>query len=85
MIPLVQEMSAAMDVEPVIWALVLGADFGGNATVVGASANVVVASMSESRGHPISFIRYLRYGIPAALLTLAVAAVDIWLRTTVFA
>ena len=85
MIPLVQEMSAVMDVEPVIWALVLGADFGGNATVVGASANVVVASMSESRGHPISFIRYLRYGIPAALLTVAVAAVDIWLRTTVFA
>lgn len=85
MIPLVQEMSAVMDVEPVIWALVLGADFGGNATVVGASANVVVASMSESRGHPISFIRYLRYGIPAALLTLVVAAVDIWLRTTVFA
>ena len=85
MIPLVQEMSTVMDVEPVIWALVLGADFGGNATVVGASANVVVASMSESRGHPISFIRYLRYGIPAALLTLVVAAVDIWLRTTVFA
>jgi Na+/H+ antiporter NhaD/arsenite permease-like protein len=83
MIPLVHEMSSVMDVEPVIWALVLGADFGGNATVVGASANVVVASMSESRGHPISFIGYLRYGVPATLLTMVVAAGDIWLRTTI--
>ena len=84
MIPLVQEMRTVMDIEPVIWALILGADFGGNATVVGASANVVVASMSESRGHPITFGRYLRYGLPATFLTVLVAAADIWLRTTVF-
>ena len=84
MIPLVQEMRTVMDIEPVIWALILGADFGGNATVVGASANVVVASMSESRGHPITFGRYFRYGLPATFLTVLVAAADIWLRTTVF-
>jgi Na+/H+ antiporter NhaD/arsenite permease-like protein len=84
MIPLVQEMGNVMDIEPIIWALVLGADFGGNATVIGASANVVVASMSESRGHPITFVRYLRYGLPATLITVLVAAADIWLRTTVF-
>jgi Na+/H+ antiporter NhaD/arsenite permease-like protein len=84
MIPLVQEMGTVMDIEPVIWALILGADFGGNATVIGASANVVVASMSESRGHPITFVRYLRYGLPATLITVLVAAADIWLRTTVF-
>ncbi len=84
MIPLVQEMGTVMDIEPVIWALVLGADFGGNATVIGASANVVVASMSESRGYPITFVQYLRYGVPATLITMLVAAADIWLRTTVF-
>jgi len=63
---------------------VLGADFGGNATVIGASANVVVASMSESRGYPITFVQYLRYGLPATLITVLVAAGDIWLRTTLF-
>jgi Na+/H+ antiporter NhaD/arsenite permease-like protein len=81
MIPLVQELKGVMDIEPVIWALVLGADFGGNATVIGASANVVVASMSESRGYPITFGAYLRYGIPAALLTMSVATADILIRT----
>ncbi|MBI2324316.1 MAG: ArsB/NhaD family transporter [Chloroflexi bacterium] len=84
MIPLVQEMKSTMDIEPVIWALVLGADFGGNATVIGASANVVVASMSESRGHPITFRGYLKYGVPATLLTMLVATADIWIRTTFF-
>ena len=84
MIPLVKELGTSMDIEPVIWALILGADFGGNATVIGASANVVVSSMSEAKGHPISFMRYLRYGVPATLLILTVAAVDIWLRTTLF-
>jgi Na+/H+ antiporter NhaD/arsenite permease-like protein len=84
MIPLVQELKSAMDIEPVIWALVLGADFGGNATIVGASANVVVASMSESRGYPITFRAYLKYGIPATLLTMVVATGDIWIRTTFF-
>jgi Na+/H+ antiporter NhaD/arsenite permease-like protein len=84
MIPLVQELKGTMDIEPVIWALVLGADFGGNATVIGASANVVVASMSESRGHPITFRGYLKYGIPATFLTMVVATADIWVRTTLF-
>ncbi len=83
MIPLVQELSRSMPIETVIWALVLGADFGGNATVVGASANVVVASMSESHGHPIRFTQYLRYGVPATLLTMLVATVDVLVRTAV--
>ncbi|MBI2325419.1 MAG: ArsB/NhaD family transporter [Chloroflexi bacterium] len=81
MIPLVQELAKAMPIEAVIWALVLGADLGGNATIVGASANVVVASMSEARGHPIGFVAYLRYGIPATLVTMAVATADVAIRT----
>jgi Na+/H+ antiporter NhaD/arsenite permease-like protein len=80
MVPLIQELGQTLDVEPLIWALVIGADFGGNATIVGASANVVVSSMSESRGHPISFRRYLRYGVPATILTMLVGTVDIWIR-----
>ena len=59
-----------------------GADFGGNATVIGASANVVVASMSESRGHRIGFGQYLRYGVPATLVTMLVATGDMLIRTS---
>jgi Na+/H+ antiporter NhaD/arsenite permease-like protein len=84
MVPLVQELGQTVNVEPLVWALALGANFGGNATVVGASANVVVASMSESRGHPISFMHYLKYGVPATLLTMIVSTIDIWLRYLVF-
>jgi Na+/H+ antiporter NhaD/arsenite permease-like protein len=84
MVPLVQDVGRVMNVEPLIWALSLGANFGGNATIIGASANVVVASMSEARGHPISFVSYLRYGVPATLATMLVATVDIWLRYLVF-
>ncbi len=84
MIPLVQELGRQMNVEPLIWALALGANLGGNATVVGASANVVVASMSESRGHPITFLHYLKYGVPAMLLTMIVATLDVWVRYLLF-
>jgi Na+/H+ antiporter NhaD/arsenite permease-like protein len=80
MVPLVQELGHTVDVEPLVWALALGANLGGNATIVGASANVVVASMSEARGYPITFVQYLRYGVPAALATMLVATVDIWIR-----
>jgi Na+/H+ antiporter NhaD/arsenite permease-like protein len=80
MVPLVQELGHTVDVEPLVWALALGANLGGNATIVGASANVVVASMSEARGYPITFVQYLRYGVPAALATMLVATVDIVIR-----
>lgn len=80
MIPLVQEMGRTIEVEPLVWALSLGANLGGNATIIGASANVVVSSMSEARGYPITFASYLRYGVPTTLLTLAIATVGHWLR-----
>jgi Na+/H+ antiporter NhaD/arsenite permease-like protein len=84
MVPLIQELSRTVEIEPLIWSLALGACFGGNATIVGASANVVVASMSEARGYPITFVQYLRYGVPATLVTMVVATIDIWLRYLVF-
>jgi len=80
MVPLIQALGQNVDREPLIWALALGANLGGNATIVGASANVVVASMSEARGFPITFTQYLRYGVPATLATLVVATIDIWIR-----
>jgi Na+/H+ antiporter NhaD/arsenite permease-like protein len=80
MVPLIQALGQSVDREPLIWALALGANFGGNATIIGASANVVVASMSEARGYPITFVQYLRYGVPATLATMVVATIDIWIR-----
>lgn len=85
MVPLLQELGRqGLPIEPSIWALALGACLGGNATLIGASANVVVASMSEARGRPISFVRFLRYGLPVTTLTIAIATVDLLLRYFLF-
>ena len=62
------------------WALVLGADLGGNATAIGASANVVVAGIAKKSGHPISFWEFTRYGSVVAVATLAIATPYLLLR-----
>jgi Na+/H+ antiporter NhaD/arsenite permease-like protein len=62
------------------WALALGADLGGNATLVGASANVVVAGIAARNGTPIGFWRFTRYGLVVAGATLAVSSVYVGLR-----
>jgi Na+/H+ antiporter NhaD/arsenite permease-like protein len=80
MIPLVQRLGQSMPVEPLWWSLALGADLGGNATLVGASANVVVASLAARSGHPISFRTFLIYGIPVTLMSLVLASIYVWVR-----
>ncbi len=85
MIPVIQELAQAeglseAEVRPLWWALTVGADFGGNFTLIGASANVVVAGMSERAGKKISFLRFMAYGIPVTLLSLIVATPYILLR-----
>jgi len=85
MIPVIQEVAQAQglseaQVRPLWWALALGADFGGNATIIGASANVVVAGMSERAGKKITFLQFMAYGIPVTVLTLAVATLYVLLR-----
>ncbi|HEY3408811.1 MAG TPA: ArsB/NhaD family transporter [Propionicimonas sp.] len=62
------------------WALVLGADLGGNATAIGASANVVVAGIAKKSGHPITFWEFTRYGAVVAVVTLAIATPYLLLR-----
>ena len=62
------------------WALALGADLGGNATAVGASANVVVIGIAARNGHPISFWQFTRYGSVVAIVTIAISWVYLWLR-----
>jgi Na+/H+ antiporter NhaD/arsenite permease-like protein len=93
MIPLVETLNASpgissafggLDVSPLWWALALGADFGGNGTLIGSSAGVVAAGISERHGHPISFNRWFRVGFPFMIITVAIGtmvlAIDIILR-----
>ena len=65
---------------PVWWALALGACLGGNATPIGASANVIVVGMAERAGKPISFLKFMAYGFPIMLETLVVSMIYIWVR-----
>lgn len=67
-------------ISPLWWALALGADLGGNATIVGASANVIVVNLARARGYPISFMHFLRYGAVISALTLLVSTAYLWLR-----
>jgi Na+/H+ antiporter NhaD/arsenite permease-like protein len=62
------------------WALALGADLGGNATAVGASANVVALGIAEREGHRISFWEFSRYGLLVTLVTVGLAVPYLWLR-----
>ena len=78
MIPVIQELGqteglSEAEVRPLWWALAIGADFGGNLTLIGASANVVAAGMSERAGKKITFLKFLAYGIPVTLISLAIA------------
>ncbi|MBX6168140.1 MAG: ArsB/NhaD family transporter [Thermobispora bispora] len=62
------------------WALVLGADLGGNATAIGASANVVILGLAERNKSPISFWQFTRYGAVVAFATIAISMPYLWLR-----
>ena len=81
-IPLVREMAglAQLDARPLWWALSLGACLGGNATLVGASANLVMAGLAEKAGRPVTFWNFLRKGIPITLATLSVSSAYLYLR-----
>ena len=81
MIPVVQHLgTTGLATEPLWWALALGACLGGNATLVGASANVVAASAAARAGHPITFWRFLRMGGLVAVLSLVISSVYVWVR-----
>jgi Na+/H+ antiporter NhaD/arsenite permease-like protein len=67
------------------WSLALGADLGGNATAVGASANVVMLGISARSGQPISFWQFTKYGLVVAAVTVAIAMPYLWLRYFVLA
>jgi Na+/H+ antiporter NhaD/arsenite permease-like protein len=87
MAPLVAQLAATIpgDTTVLWWALALGADLGGNATSIGASANVVALGVAERAGFKIRFVEFLRYGVPVTLVTVSISAVYLWLRYFVLA
>ncbi|NOZ00252.1 MAG: ArsB/NhaD family transporter [Chloroflexi bacterium] len=80
MIPIVKNLAQVMPADILWWSLALGADLGGNLTLVGAAANVVVVSLAEKSGHPISFRRFLGYGVITTVMSLILASGYVWLR-----
>jgi Na+/H+ antiporter NhaD/arsenite permease-like protein len=67
------------DIIPLWWALALGACLGGNGTLIGATANVVVVDVARRAGHPISFWRFLAFGLPVMIGSMVVSTVYLWI------
>jgi len=84
MIPVVQELQAGGGGgggdDAYWWALSLGACLGGNATIIAAAANVAAAGLTERAGRPIGFVQFLRVGIPATLISLAISTAYLLVR-----
>jgi len=81
MLPVVEQMSEPHGGSQALWwALAAGADMGGNLTIIGASANVILASMSEREGHPIGFWTFMKYAGPVTLGSILISTAYIWLR-----
>ena len=82
MIPLIQDMGqlGIANLEPLWWSLALGACLGGNGTLIGASANLIVAGLAAQEGHPIRFVDFLKIGFPMMILSIVMSTVYIYLR-----
>lgn len=65
---------------PLWWSLALGTCLGGNLTLVGAAANVVVANLAAKSGYPISFKRFFGYGLIVTAMSLLLSTAYVWLR-----
>lgn len=83
MAPMLVEIEKTMGATyayPLWWALSLGACLGGNMTIIGAAANVIVSENAAKSGHPISFMRFLKYGVGVVVISLTISTVYIYFR-----
>ncbi len=81
LIPILLTMEASgIDVMPLWWAVSLGACLGGNGTLIGASANVVMADIASRNGYKLTFAKFTRVGFPVMLATVTVSAVYLIIR-----
>ncbi len=75
-----EELITAQIREPLFWALALGACLGGNGTLIGASANVVVCQIARKNRYPVTFWQFTRYGFPLMILSVAICSVYLYFR-----
>lgn len=83
MAPMLVEIEKTMGATyayPLWWALSLGACLGGNMTIIGAAANVIVSENAAKSGHPISFMRFLKYGVGVVAISLTISTVYIYFK-----
>lgn len=84
MIPLIHNMAATFGGEealvPLWWALALGACLGGNGSLIGASANLIVAGFAQRAGHPIAFLVFMKHAFGLMLMTIIIAHVYLYMR-----
>ena len=83
MAPMLVEIEKAMGqtyTYPLWWALSLGACLGGNMTIIGAAANVIVSENAAKEGHPISFMRFLKYGVAVVVISLIISTIYIYFK-----
>ncbi len=83
MSPLLVEVEKVMGGDytlPLWWCLSLGACLGGNMTIIGAAANVIVSETAASTGHPIKFLQFLKYGVLITTISLIMSTFYIWFR-----
>ena len=81
LIPLVQALGqGGMDIEPLWWAISLGACLGGNGTLIGASANVVLSGISNRNCHPITFASYLKVGFPLMIVSVVISMIFLLIK-----
>ena len=83
MSPMLVEIQKTMGIEytyPLWWALSLGACLGGNMTIIGAAANVIVSENAAKEGHPIEFIQFMKYGIPVVAISLIISSFYVYFK-----
>jgi Na+/H+ antiporter NhaD/arsenite permease-like protein len=82
MVPVIRQLAATagFDLHTLAWTLALGTDIGGNATPIGASANVVGTAIAEREGYRISWGRYMKYSLPAMILVVLMCNIYLWIR-----
>ena len=80
LLPRLQEDVGSDASQAIWWSLALGACLGGNGSLIGASANLIVAGYAERNGHPIRFIQFALHAFPLMLMSVAIASVYVWLR-----
>ncbi|MCP4076511.1 MAG: ArsB/NhaD family transporter [Gammaproteobacteria bacterium] len=84
MIPMIESMAptfgGAENLMPLWWSLALGACLGGNGSLIGASANLIVAGFSERAGHRIRFLRFMAMAFPLMLISICIATLYVYLR-----